>query len=85
MRDWALREKNRVLNKYGPENSSLRVKRGVEEKRAFSTAGTSTAPLASSTNTLGGAGNATSTMSGNSSLPTSPVGLVKVNNFEADL
>ena len=95
LRDWALREKGRITTKYGTtedgdaatENAGGPVVRRQESpssaasatRSAFSTAGVSTAPLAG--------GTATGTLSANASRPTmrTPVGMVPVQNFDADL
>jgi hypothetical protein len=82
LRSWALREKGRILGKYGGEMEAV----GGPLRRALtiSTAGYGTATATSTAD----ASNATSTAlpgSGvNGTGPVEPVGLVNVFNFQAD-
>ncbi|GAA5976754.1 hypothetical protein JCM5350_007238 [Sporobolomyces pararoseus] len=100
VREWAIREKGRVVNKYGiseEERLRKRQQNPVESTQTrFSTAGV----VGSSTS--GGGSVATSTVSGvvsgvettttetrtspqTSPTPTGPVGLVRIQNYEADM
>lgn len=98
LREWALREKGRIVGKYGdspaPAEGSTEDSMPARVKRAttaLGTAGLSTAPLASASamSSAGAATNATLGANGTSkgfpAAPTSPVGSVKIGNFEADL
>lgn len=88
IRGWALREKSRVMGKYGPSGSNERMllrERGEIVERAT----TSLAVAGYGTTSYTAMGQATSTgtatRSANSSTPTTIVGHVNISNYEADL
>lgn len=93
MREWAIREKGRVVNKYGQSEERLRRRQQnpVESTQTrFSTAGVVGGSVATSTvsGTVSGVEVTTTetrTSPQTSATPTGPVGLVRIQNYEADL
>lgn len=80
LREWALREKGRIRDKYEADQDGHQlVKRATTP---ISTAGVGSPTPSSS---LSDGSSLTLTSTAKASLPTSPVGLVQVMNYEADL
>ncbi|GAA5923912.1 pepsin-like aspartic protease [Sporobolomyces koalae] len=102
VREWALREKGRVVDKYGQAENHLRARDQLDKRQnpevltsriMFSTAGVTgdrTASVATSTVSGIVSGVETTTTETRTSpetspTPTGPVGLVRIQNYEADL
>lgn len=96
VREWAIREKGRVVNKYGQSEERLRKRQQsnpdvISSRIMFSTAGVgASGSVATSTvsGTVSGVETTTTetrTSPQTSATPTGPVGLVRMQNYEADL